>query len=107
MTTRLALNAALALALAAPASAQTVLGWAMLSPLQELDRDGDGQFEAGDIDGFDLPEAWDMDQSGTWSIVEISQSLWAGWDGDDSGVLEQTELATMTGLAEAGTYVLE
>ena len=107
MNRKTAALTAIFIALSGPAAAQALLGWAMLPALEGLDADGDGAFSQAEIGGTRLPAEWDVNDDGVWSAPEITQALFARWDGDESGLLEQTELATMTGLAAAGIYTMD
>jgi hypothetical protein len=87
------------------ASAET--GWAMLPAIGRLDSDGDGLFTQGELGGTRLGEAADLDGDGMFSIVEVSQALWARYDADESGYLEPDEKAAMRGIARAGLFPLD
>jgi hypothetical protein len=91
--------------LISPAFAQDAkLGWAMLPALQDLDTDGDALLSPEEIGGTQVPEAFDLDGDGLFSVVELSQGYFALSDVDDSGLLENDELQAMTGLAGAGVF---
>jgi hypothetical protein len=116
-------GAAVALLLAAPAMAQEARhgaamvggdviasadrGWAMLPAIGRLDADGDGLLSQEELGGTRLGEAADLDGDGMFSLVEISQALWARFDADHSGYLEPDEKAAMRGIARSGLFPLD
>jgi hypothetical protein len=80
------------------------LGWALKPAVEALDLDGDGLLSPAEIGGTRVPEAFDINEDGLFSIVELSQGYWALFDADRSGYLEQEEKEAMRGLPAAGVY---
>lgn len=98
--------ALVAIAVAFPVHAQEApaAAWALKPGLDGLDVDGDGLFTSEEIGGIEIPVAFDLDEDGLFSVVELSQGYWAALDRDDSGYLEPSELETLSGVPAMGLY---
>ncbi|WP_308914905.1 hypothetical protein [Jannaschia sp. LMIT008] len=99
------LTLAAALLIGTAAAAQdTPLSWAMLPALDGLDADADGYLTPGEIGATRVPETFDLDGDGAFTVVELSQGYFAQYDANDDGYLDDAELEAMRGLAAAGVY---
>jgi hypothetical protein len=98
--TRLAAASALSLGLiAAPA----------LSAGMDWDGDGDGALADSEFnEGFDASgvfDSWDSDADGALSADEFNAGMYGGYDVDDSGIVEGTEIdAISDDFAEGGLF---
>ncbi len=62
-----------------------------LPPIEAYDRDGDGRLTGGELEA--LHHDWDADADRDLSEEELGAGLFAAWDVNDDGVLDEPELA--------------
>ena len=91
----------------AAAAQDLPLGWAMLPALDGLDGDADGFLSPAEIGATRVPDSFDMDGDGQFTVVELSQGYFAQYDVDGDGLLTDDELNAMRGLAAAGVFAYE